>query len=132
MKKIFSLLMVAFFATSMVSCSDDSDSSSSHSGSRELANTVWSYDNPSDDTYYGQHVIFTVSFGATNQVTFHQQVNDAGNTMTGTYDFANGRGTAYVKHTQGTDQNEYHILFAVNGNTMVWTVGHDYTLTKVQ
>ena len=132
MKKILSLLMVAFFATSMISCSEDSDSSSSHSGSRELANTVWRYDNPSDDNYYGAHVIFTVSFGATNQITFLQQVNDVTNTMTGTYDFANGRGTAYVKKTQGEDQNEYHISFTVSGNTMVWTVGHDYTLTKVQ
>lgn len=132
MKKILSLLMVAFFATSMISCSEESDSSSSHSGSPELANTVWRYDNPSDDTYYGQHVIFTVSFGATNQITFRQQVNDATNTMTGTYDFSSGSGTAYVKKTEGEDQNEYRISFTVSGNTMVWTVGHDYTLTKVQ
>ena len=105
MKKILSLLMVAFFATSMISCSEESDSSSSHSGSPELA---------------------------TNQITFLQQVNDATNTMTGTYDFSSGSGTAYVKKTEGEDQNEYRISFTVSGNTMVWTVGHDYTLSKVQ
>lgn len=132
MKKILSILMVAFFATSMISCSEESDSSSSHSGSPELANTVWRYDNPSDSYYYGAHVTLTVSFGATNQITFRQQVNDATNTMTGTYDFSSGSGTAYVKKTEGEDQNEYRISFTVSSNTMVWKLNQDYTLTKIQ
>lgn len=126
MKKIFSLLMVAFMATAIVSCDKEESSSStgsgssSGSGSAELANTTWSLDEPYDETY-GTDVLYWITFGPTNQLTFSRNVNGSTVVMGGTYDYANGSGTAYLKYVLGGpqgDNNEYRHTFTVSGNTL--------------
>lgn len=124
MKKIFSLLMVAFMAVAIVSCDKEESSSSSSngggSGSAELANTGWqaSFD---DDPVYHCLVVYVVSFNGTNQISFARYIDGLQVVMTGTYDYSNGNGTAYLKYTMNGpegDNNEYRHTFTVSGNTL--------------
>lgn len=144
MKKIFSILMVAFMAAAIVSCDKDDSSSNNStngggnggntgSGSPELANTGWQA-NFEDDPVYHCLTIYVVSFDGTNQVSFLRYIDGLQVVMSGTYDYANGNGTAYVKYTMNGpegDNNEYRFTFTVSGNTLNFNVsGRTISLEK--
>ena len=119
MKKLMSFLAVAAAALSLcVSCGKNSPDGGG-SGSSELKNTVWKLDNPSDEVYYGAHVIYTVTIGKTNEFSFNRNVNGEDYLMSGTYEYKGGKGTAYVYNKYGEDQTtEYRLTFTVSGNTL--------------
>lgn len=119
MKKIITLFAVAVAALFLsVSCGKSSPDGGG-SGSSELKNTVWILDNPKDDVYYGAHVIYTVTFGKTNEFSFNRNVDGTDYLMSGTYDYKAGKGTAYLYNKYGDDQTtEYRLTFSVSGNTM--------------
>lgn len=131
MKKFFPIVMAAFMTLAMVSC--ESDNGETGSGSKELANTQWQYDNPNDEAVYGLHVLYTLTFGATNQVTFEQNIEGSTATMAGTYEYSNGKGKCYVKHTEGDDQNEYWLTFTVSNDVLTLKVsGRDIEMNKIK
>ena len=131
------MMFVAAAAMMFASCDKDDDNGSgsgSGSGSRELANTVWQGDQVGN--YYT--INHTVTFGATNQVTYEIIADgaDQGTVMAGTYDYSGGNGTMYVKYVSrpdgmSEDNSEFYIRFAVSGNTMtLHQTSNDITLTK--
>ena len=88
-------------------------------GSSELAGTQWKLDQQSDEVYYGAHVVYLVKIGKTNEFTFTRTVDGIEYTMTGTYSYADGSGTAYVHNTFGDDQTtDFRFTFTVSGKTM--------------
>lgn len=127
--------MVAFFATAMLTgCDKDESSSSSGSGSSELANTSWQLNSPDDELYHTD-VVYHLVFGPTNQVTYTVIVGTDYNIMSGTYEFSNGNGTAYMTYQDRPDDtNEYRFTFTYDGgDTIIWHVSaRDITLTKLQ
>ena len=121
MKKIFSILAVAIMAMTLTASCDFLSEilAEEGSGSSELAGTSWKLDNQSDEVYYGAHVVYLVTIGKTNEFTFTRTVDGLEYKMTGTYDYSDGKGTAYLYNTFGDDQNtEYRLTFSVSGKTM--------------
>ena len=121
MKKIFSILAVAIMAMTMTASCDFLSEilAEEGSGSSELAGTSWKLDNQSDEVYYGAHVVYLVTIGKTNEFTFTRTVDGLEYKMTGTYNYSDGKGTAYLYNTFGDDQNtEYRLTFSVSGKTM--------------
>ena len=119
MKKLISLLAVAAAALFLCVACGKTSPEKGGSGSSELKNTVWKLDNPSDDVYYGAHVIYTVTLGKTNEFSFNRNVDGTDYLMSGTYDYKGGKGTAYLYNKYGDDQTtEYRLTFSVSGNTL--------------
>ncbi len=121
MKKIFSILTVAIMAMTLTASCDFLSEilTEEGSGSSELAGTSWKLDNQSDEVYYGAHVVYLVTIGKTNEFTFTRTVDGLEYKMTGTYNYSDGKGTAYLYNTFGDDQNtEYRLTFSVSGKTM--------------
>lgn len=121
MKKIFSILAVAIMAMTLTASCDFLSEilAEEGSGSSELAGTSWKLDNQSDEVYYGAHVVYLVTIGKTNEFTFTRTVDGLEYKMTGTYNYSDGKGTAYLYNTFGDDQNtEYRLTFSVSGKTM--------------
>lgn len=121
MKKIFSILAVAIMAMALTASCDFLSEilAEEGSGSSELAGTSWKLDNQSDEVYYGAHVVYLVTIGKTNEFTFTRTVDGLEYKMTGTYNYSDGKGTAYLYNTFGDDQNtEYRLTFSVSGKTM--------------
>lgn len=121
MKKIFSILAVAIMAMTLTTSCDFLSEilAEEGSGSSELAGTSWKLDNQSDEVYYGAHVVYLVTIGKTNEFTFTRTVDGLEYKMTGTYNYSDGKGTAYLYNTFGDDQNtEYRLTFSVSGKTM--------------
>jgi len=86
-----------------------------------LANTTWVLNSPDDETYHGD-VIYTVSFGASDDVKFTRNI-DYGTSQTdivmlGTYTYSDGSGVAEI-HNEG-ETTDYRITFSVEGNTLIW------------
>lgn len=130
--------MVAMFATSMVACSDDDDSTTTGggSGSDVLAGTVWQLHNEEDPTYH-MEIYYTVTFSSPTGCSYIVASGDAHRltNMAGTYDFSNGRGTAYLKYQdRPEDQNEYRMTFMYDGGqTLTWHVNsRDIVLSKLE
>ena len=118
MKRILSTLVIALMAITLT-CSCDILFGEEGSGSNELAGTSWKLDNQSDEVYYGAHVVYLVTIGKTNEFTFTRTVDGLEYKMTGTYNYSDGKGTAYLYNTFGDDQNtEYRLTFSVSGKTM--------------
>lgn len=132
------MMFVAAVAMMFAACDkDDDNGSGSHSGSAELANTVWTGSAVNTVSGYEFTTNYTFTFGSTNQVSIEMETSGARTVMAGTYDYSGGKGTAYVKYTYRpddvVDENEYRIKFNINGNTMVAHIStKDVTLTKVQ
>lgn len=103
------------------------------SGSAELANTGWQA-NFEDDPVYHCLTVYVVSFDGTNHISFARYIDGLQVVMAGTYDYANGNGTAYVKYVLGGpegDDNEYRFTFTVSGNTLNFNVsGRTISLEK--
>jgi len=119
MKKLISLLAVAAAALFLCAACGKTSPEEGGSGSSDLKNTVWKLDNPSDDVYYGAHVIYTVTIGKTNEFSFNRNVNGEDYLMSGTYEYKGGKGTAYLYNKYGEDQTtEYRLTFTVSGNTL--------------
>ena len=121
MKKIFSILAVAIMAMTLTASCDILSEilAEEGTGSSELAGTSWKLDNQSDEVYYGAHVVYLVTIGKTNEFTFLRTVDGIEYKMTGTYNYSDGKGTAYVHNTFGDDQStEYRMTFSVSGKTM--------------
>ena len=139
------LCFVAIATMFLVGCSKDDNSGNNNgngtsSANPALAGTTWQLDNPHDEGYanYGDYrVIYTVTFGQNNEVTFTREISCAEldyylkPVMTGTYTYGNdGKGVAMLCNEGET--TEYRMTFTVSGNTMVWKFNlRDITLTKI-
>lgn len=126
----FLMMFVAAAAMMFAACDkDDSNGTGSSnngggngggSGSAELANTTWVLDSSNDPVYHCD-VLYTVTIGSTNEFSFGRNIAGDNTIMGGTYDYANGNGTAYLRYVLGGpdgDNNEYRLTFSVSGNTM--------------
>jgi hypothetical protein len=126
MKAIKLLLFFVATATMMTmsSCSKDKEDNS-------LAGTKWQLVNEQDATYYGVKVIYTVTFGQNNEMTFTRNVDGTDFVMKGTYTYKDGEGVGLLCN-EG-DTTEYRLTFKVNGNTLSLNFSlRDIVMTKVQ
>lgn len=126
MKAIKLLLFFVATATMMTmsSCSKDKEDNS-------LAGTKWQLVNEQDATYYGVKVIYTVTFGQNNEMTFTRNVDGTDFVMKGTYTYKDGEGVGLLCN-EG-DTTEYRLTFKVNGNTLTLNFSlRDIVMTKVQ
>lgn len=126
MKAIKLLLFFVATATMMTmsSCSKDKEGNS-------LAGTKWQLVNEQDATYYGVKVIYTVTFGQNNEMTFTRNVDGTDFVMKGTYTYKDGEGVGLLCN-EG-DTTEYRLTFKVNGNTLTLNFSlRNIVMTKVQ
>ncbi len=125
------MMFVAAAAMMFASCEEDNNNGNGNGGSDELRGTSWVLDEPDDATYH-MHVVYSVVFDQADGIVFNRNVGGNDVAMTGTYEYSNGNGTAYLKYTSGEDQSEYRMKFSVSGNTMDFQVSlRTITLTKV-
>ena len=148
MKKVISILMVAFAMTAMVGCGDKNNSTENggntgggdNPGTEQtdaLAETEWSYfegDELMLDPYRYVGVIFgkhhSIVYGDNNHLS--EPVVRVSAYGTYTYDEATGTGTATLK-----DQDDDHTLgtatFTVNGEEMEFSFnGETFSMRKVE
>lgn len=151
MKKVFSILMVAFALTAMVACGDKTEGTGNGGGNNNgggtpdpgteqtdaLAETEWSYfegDELMLDPYRYVDVIFgkhhSIVYGDNNHLNEPAVRVSAYGTYT--YDEATGTGTATLK-----DQDDDHTLgtatFTVNGEEMEFSFnGETFSMRKVE
>ena len=126
MKTTKSILCFVALATMLfVGCTKDDNGGSNNgnggSTSGALAGTTWQLNSPNDDTYHCD-VIYTVTFGQGNEVTFTRDMDFGTSTsqivMVGTYTYNSGSGVATI-HNVG-ETTDFRITFTVSGNTMQW------------
>lgn len=103
------------------------------SNTSALVGTTWQLNSPNDQTYHGD-VIYTVSFGQGNEVTFTRDMDFGTSTssavMEGTYTYNEGNGVAMI-HNVG-ETTDYRITFTVSGNTLTWNFSlREIVLQKV-
>ena len=151
MKKVFSILMVAFALTAMVACGDKTEGTGNGGGNNNgggtpdpgteqtdaLAETEWSYfegDELMLDPYRYVDVIFgkhhSIVYGDNNHLSEPAVRVSAYGTYT--YDEATGTGTAPLK-----DQDDDHTLgtasFTVNGEEMEFSFNSEtFSMRKVE
>lgn len=121
--------VVAIVTMLFTACGKDNDGGNG-SLTSAIAGTTWQLDNPSDDTYYGAHVIYTVVLGQNNDITFTRNIDGTDAVMEGTYTYTNGEGKAKV-HNVG-ESTDFNFTFTINGNTMDFHFNlRTITLTKI-
>lgn len=151
MKKVFSILMVAFALTAMVACGDKTEGTGNGGGNNNgggtpdpgteqtdaLAETEWSYFEGDElmldpyryvDAIFGKH--HSIVYGDNNHLNEPAVRVSAYGTYT--YDEATGTGTATLK-----DQDDDHTLgtatFTVNGEEMEFSFnGETFSMRKVE
>lgn len=132
------LMMTVVFAAGCTKTDDPTNGGNNNggnsvgSGGNGLAGTTWTLNSPNDETYHGD-VIYTLTFGQSNNVTFTRDMDFGSSTstavMTGTYTYTNGSGVAMI-HNEG-ETTDFRITFTVSGNTLIWHFNlRDITLTK--
>lgn len=128
-------------ATMMLSaCGKDEESNNSsntsnngggNSSTTALTGT-YRLDNPDDETYYGAHVIYTVSFSGSNGISFNRNIDGTDNLMTGTYEWSSSQ-NKYVAYLSNESISDARATFTVNGNTLEFYFSlRTITLTKVE
>ncbi len=130
MKKIIAILALSVMALASTSCLSflfDNDGS----GSSELEGTTWRLNSPGDSVYH-QDVVYTVSFGSGNEISFNRNIGGANTLMVGTYTYSKGSGKCSVHYSTGEDQADYRFKFSISGEKMDFTFNlRTITLTKV-
>ena len=133
MKKFFTILALSVMALVSTSCLTGTGSGldGDGSGSSELAGTTWRLNSPGDSVYH-QDVVYTVSFGTGNEISFNRDIAGANTLMVGTYTYSKGSGNCSVHYSTGDDQSGYRFKFTVSGDKMDFTFNlRTITLTKV-
>lgn len=157
MKKVFSILMVAFAMTAMAACGDDNNTGTENGGGNNDGNgteqptgnesvlkfTTWSYEvgYPGDANYLYVSVAFSPYYDGSvheNEVSVRKVYHEDGGERTdfyvGSYSYtgnsSNGSGSMSVKnYDTGTDAGS--MSFSISGKTMTLQFSGDtYTLTK--
>ena len=137
MKKLFSILMVAFAVTAMVACGDNNEGTnndgvgngSGTSQNESLEYTLWRYKagESGDNDYVYVILSFTTSSKATVSIT---KGNEGQVSYSGTYTYSNGNGTLSLQNTV-THEDPGTVTFSISGdNLTLHMLGETYTLTK--
>lgn len=127
--------IVAIAAMLLTACGkDDNGGNGGGSVSKPLANTTWQLNSPNDEAYYGADVVYTVSFGSKDEITFTRKITTGeivtNAVMVGTYTYSNGSGEAMI-HNEGED-TDFRATFTVSDKTLVWKFNlREITLTKI-
>ena len=137
MKKIIAILALTAMALASTSCISfisyllSDDESGSSSAKSELASTTWRLNSPGDSVYH-QDVVYTVSFGKGNDITFNRNIAGKDTKMVGTYTYSSGSGKCSMHYATGSDTSDYNFKFKVSGSKMDFTFNlRTITLTKV-
>ena len=154
MKKVFSILMVAFAMTAMAACGDKNENGTDNGGGNGteqpaggdeavLKFTTWSYEvgYPGDANYLYVSVAFSPYYDGSvheNEVSVRKVYHEDGGERTdfyvGAYSYtgnsSNGSGSLSVKnYDTGADAGS--MSFSISGKTMTLQFSSDtYTLTK--
>ena len=124
--KTIKLLMCFVAAATMMtmsSCTKEKEDNS-------LAGTKWQLVNEQDEAFYGAKVIYTVTFGQKDEMTFTRNVDGTDFVMKGTYTYKDGSGVGLLY--QEGDSNEYRLTFKVSGNTLTLNFSlRDIVMTKI-
>ena len=153
MKKVLSILMVAFAMTAMAACGDDNNGGTNNGGGNnnggeqptgnESVLTTWSYEvgYPGNANYLYVSVAFSPYYDGSvheNEVSVKKVYHEDGGERTGFYvgsysytgNSSNGSGSLSVKnYDTGTDAGS--MSFSISGKTMTLQFSGDtYTLTK--
>lgn len=122
--KLLMFFVAAATMMTMSSCSKEKEDNS-------LAGTKWQLVNEQDEAFYGAKVIYTVTFGQKDEMTFTRNVDGTDFVMKGTYTYKNGEGVGLLCN-EG-DTTEFRMTFKVNGNTLTLHYHlRDVTMTKIQ
>lgn len=125
MKAIKLLLFFVATATMMTmsSCSKEKEDNS-------LAGTKWQLVNEQDEAFYGAKVIYTVTFGQKDEMTFTRNVSGTDYVMKGSYTYKDGEGVGLLCNEGET--TEYRMTFKVKGNTLTLHYHlRDVTMNKI-
>lgn len=148
MKKVFSLMMAAMFAITLMACGDkDGNSSSNNSGDnngqvvepqdKSLENTTWRYRFDESDGY----TVYELSFQAGSQCKYNivgydengNEDSSLTDRYTGTYTYDGYRGTLKMKKASGSSSTTYDGTFRVEDDYLQVEFREErIDLTKVQ
>ena len=132
------MCLVTAAAMMLTACGKDEEDGSNNTsnngggGSTTALNGTYRLDNPDDETYYGAHVIYTVSFSGSNGISFNRNVNGADNLMTGSYEWSSSQ-NKYVAYLSNESISDARATFTISGNQLEFYFNlRTITLTKVE
>ena len=138
MKKLFSILMVAFAMTAMVACGDKNENTENNGGDNNgsgtsqnelLEYTLWRYKagESGNNDYVYVIISFTTSSKATVSIT---KGNESQVSYSGTYTYSNGNGTLSLQNII-THEDAGTVTFSISGTSLTLKMlGETYTLEK--
>lgn len=122
-------------------CGSDEKSGDDTSGNKELYGTIWKNTIENDQTYYGNTVSYSLTFGKNDIVEFNRNIADEDNIVEGDFTYSNGSGSikgttvvpVYNENTEEYEDTEvaFQYSFTISGNELILKYGlQEVTLTK--
>jgi len=141
--KNFFLNLMAFVCMTMLftACGSDEKSDNDTSGNKELYGTIWKNTIENDQTYYGNTVSYSLTFGKNDIAEFNRNIADEDNIVEGDFTYSNGSGSikgttivpVYNENTEEYEDTEvaFQYSFTISGNELILKYGlQEVTLTK--